>query len=170
MYWQFFLYWCLGPISLLFNVHQALRMCGAPLSHPLCAFTVCSDTVTFQMFTLCLHTNVFWQCKKCIKENDTDLFLCSAPKSREVDHALALVKGCIAEHKGPLPSVPLHLRNAPTRLMKDLGKFVNWFTCPEFVFLMFWSWMFSVWMFQDMEKDTTWHTKMCHISPTCLKV
>jgi putative ATPase len=56
---------------------------------------------------------------------DTNLFLCSAPKSREVDRALALAKMCITEHKGPLPSVPLHLRNAPTRLMKDLGKFVN---------------------------------------------
>jgi putative ATPase len=56
-------------------------------------------------------------------KNDTDLFLCSAPKSWEVDSALALAKKCIAEHKGPLPAVPLHLRNAPTSLMKDLGKF-----------------------------------------------
>ncbi|PNF22466.1 ATPase WRNIP1 [Cryptotermes secundus] len=49
------------------------------------------------------------------------VYLARAPKSREMDHALALAKECIAEHKGPLPSVPLHLRNAPTRLMKDLG-------------------------------------------------
>ncbi|GFG35197.1 hypothetical protein Cfor_11687 [Coptotermes formosanus] len=49
------------------------------------------------------------------------VYLARAPKSREVDHALSLAKECITEHKGPLPSVPLHLRNAPTRLMKDLG-------------------------------------------------
>lgn len=30
-------------------------------------------------------------------------------------------KQCIMEHKGPLPSVPLHLRNAPTQLMRSLG-------------------------------------------------
>uniref|UniRef100_A0A3Q2VB02 WRN helicase interacting protein 1 n=1 Tax=Haplochromis burtoni TaxID=8153 RepID=A0A3Q2VB02_HAPBU len=31
------------------------------------------------------------------------------------------VKTCLRSHKGPLPPVPLHLRNAPTRLMKQLG-------------------------------------------------
>jgi len=51
-----------------------------------------------------------------------------------VDHALTLAKECIAEHKGPLPSVPLHLRNAPTRLMKDLGKFMNLFHLPQVEF------------------------------------
>lgn len=56
-----------------------------------------------------------------------------------MDHALALAKECIAEHKGPLPSVPLHLRNAPTRLMKDLGKFINWFAYLGFVFVGIWS-------------------------------
>ena len=30
-------------------------------------------------------------------------------------------KKCVRSHQGPLPSVPLHLRNAPTKLMKDLG-------------------------------------------------
>lgn len=39
----------------------------------------------------------------------------------EVYQAYANVKACLRNHKGPLPSVPLHLRNAPTRLMKDLG-------------------------------------------------
>lgn len=43
------------------------------------------------------------------------------PKSREVDRALSRAKSFIMNHKGPLPSVPLHLRNAPTKLMKNLG-------------------------------------------------
>ena len=44
-----------------------------------------------------------------------------APKSIEVLSAYSNAKRCVNEHKGPLPSVPLHLRNAPTRLMKSLG-------------------------------------------------
>lgn len=38
-----------------------------------------------------------------------------------MDNALAKCKADIKECKGPLPSVPLHLRNAPTKLMKNLG-------------------------------------------------
>ncbi len=30
----------------------------------------------------------------------------------------------IKNHEGPLPGVPLHLRNASTKLMKDLGMFI----------------------------------------------
>lgn len=48
-------------------------------------------------------------------------YLARAPKSREIYNALSAAKSCIAEHCGCLPSVPLHLRNAPTKLMKDLG-------------------------------------------------
>uniref|UniRef100_A0A1B6EPV5 AAA+ ATPase domain-containing protein n=1 Tax=Cuerna arida TaxID=1464854 RepID=A0A1B6EPV5_9HEMI len=48
-------------------------------------------------------------------------YLSRAPKSREVYNALAEAKRCVRDHKGPLPSVPLHLRNAPTKLMKQLG-------------------------------------------------
>ncbi|XP_067002480.2 ATPase WRNIP1 [Anabrus simplex] len=49
------------------------------------------------------------------------VYLARAPKSVEVYHALGRAKKMIAEHAGPHPSVPLHLRNAPTRLMKELG-------------------------------------------------
>ncbi|XP_059478179.1 ATPase WRNIP1-like [Neocloeon triangulifer] len=49
------------------------------------------------------------------------VYLARAPKSREMQNCLDKAKECIANHKGPQPSVPLHLRNAPTRLMKDLG-------------------------------------------------
>ena len=44
-----------------------------------------------------------------------------APKSVEVYMAYEKARQCILNHKGPLPSVPLHLRNAPTKLMKSLG-------------------------------------------------
>ena len=44
-----------------------------------------------------------------------------APKSAEVYMAYDKAKQCVKEHEGPLPGVPLHLRNAPTKLMKSLG-------------------------------------------------
>lgn len=49
------------------------------------------------------------------------VYLARAPKSVEIYSAYANVKACLRNHKGPLPPVPLHLRNAPTRLMKQLG-------------------------------------------------
>ncbi|MEQ2274181.1 Werner helicase interacting protein 1 [Xenotaenia resolanae] len=49
------------------------------------------------------------------------IYLSRAPKSVEIYQAYANVKTCLRNHKGPLPPVPLHLRNAPTRLMKQLG-------------------------------------------------
>lgn len=49
------------------------------------------------------------------------IYLARAPKSRLMEDALRAAQKVVAEHKGPQPGVPLHLRNAPTRLMKDLG-------------------------------------------------
>ncbi len=46
-------------------------------------------------------------------------YLAAAPKSNAVDLAYAKAARDVAEH-GPLP-VPLWLRNAPTRLMKEIG-------------------------------------------------
>ncbi|XP_011643821.1 ATPase WRNIP1-like [Pogonomyrmex barbatus] len=48
-------------------------------------------------------------------------YLARAPKSRLMEDALRAAQRVVAEHKGPQPGVPLYLRNAPTRLMKDLG-------------------------------------------------
>lgn len=50
------------------------------------------------------------------------IYLARAPKSREADAALAHAKKLIDHCKGSQPAVPMHLRNAPTQLMKDLGK------------------------------------------------
>lgn len=48
--------------------------------------------------------------------------LARAPKSIEVYGAYKRVKQSIREwDKGALPDVPMHLRNAPTRLMEDVG-------------------------------------------------
>ncbi|XP_064299558.1 ATPase WRNIP1 [Phalacrocorax carbo] len=49
------------------------------------------------------------------------VYFARAPKSIEVYRAYGNVKECLRKHRGPLPPVPLHLRNAPTRLMKNLG-------------------------------------------------
>ncbi|MBI1863062.1 replication-associated recombination protein A [Candidatus Microgenomates bacterium] len=47
------------------------------------------------------------------------LYLATAPKSRAVANALGRAKAAVYEH--PNEPVPLHLRNAPTKLMKNLG-------------------------------------------------
>lgn len=49
------------------------------------------------------------------------IYLARAPKSREADSALAAAKRVISQFKGPQPAVPMHIRNAPTKLMKELG-------------------------------------------------
>uniref|UniRef100_A0A1A7Y0C6 Werner helicase interacting protein 1 n=1 Tax=Iconisemion striatum TaxID=60296 RepID=A0A1A7Y0C6_9TELE len=60
------------------------------------------------------------------------VYLARAPKSVEIYKAYANVKACVRNHKGPLPSVPLHLRNAPTKLMKQLGYAKGYKYNPEF--------------------------------------
>lgn len=45
--------------------------------------------------------------------------LAKAPKSREVSDAMYAAQAAAKEH--PDLPVPLHVRNAPTKLMKDLG-------------------------------------------------
>ena len=47
------------------------------------------------------------------------IYLSQAPKSRAVPNALGKAKEAVYEF--PNESVPLHLRNAPTKLMKNLG-------------------------------------------------
>jgi len=49
------------------------------------------------------------------------IYMCRAPKSKVVESAWLRAKNHVMNHVGPLPAVPLHLRNASTRLMKDLG-------------------------------------------------
>uniref|UniRef100_A0A182Q8F0 AAA+ ATPase domain-containing protein n=1 Tax=Anopheles farauti TaxID=69004 RepID=A0A182Q8F0_9DIPT len=48
------------------------------------------------------------------------VYLARAPKSREVYEAYKRCRAAIDDWKGPMPGVPLHLRNAPTKLMRDL--------------------------------------------------
>lgn len=49
------------------------------------------------------------------------MYLARAPKSIAAYSAYKKVKEHLKNYKGPLPPVPLHLRNAPTKLMKNLG-------------------------------------------------
>jgi putative ATPase len=59
-----------------------------------------------------------------LPEAEYNLFHCAsvmakAPKSREVAEAMSAAKAAARDY--PDSAVPLHLRNAPTKLMKDLG-------------------------------------------------
>ncbi|TNN54799.1 ATPase WRNIP1 [Liparis tanakae] len=49
------------------------------------------------------------------------VYLARAPKSVDIYKAYGNVKACLRNQRGPLPPVPLHLRNASTGLMKQLG-------------------------------------------------
>ena len=49
------------------------------------------------------------------------VYMARAPKSVEVYKAYDKAKACVLQHEGPLPSVPLPLRSAPTQLLKKLG-------------------------------------------------
>lgn len=49
------------------------------------------------------------------------VYLARAPKSRESHEAYGQCKQLILNQKGAMPAVPIHLRNAPTKLMKSLG-------------------------------------------------
>ncbi|EDO40507.1 predicted protein [Nematostella vectensis] len=49
------------------------------------------------------------------------IYLARAPKSIEVYSAYNNAKACVKNWDGPHPPVPLHIRNAPTKLMKTLG-------------------------------------------------
>lgn len=49
------------------------------------------------------------------------VYLARAPKSRESHEAYARCKELILNQKGSMPAVPIHLRNAPTKLMRSLG-------------------------------------------------
>jgi putative ATPase len=49
------------------------------------------------------------------------VYLARAPKSTESYFAMLKCKEHIKSYEGVLPSVPMHLRNAPTKLMKEMG-------------------------------------------------
>lgn len=57
------------------------------------------------------------------------VYLARAPKSIELYKAYGEVAHLI--HEGPNPPVPIHLRNAPTKLMKDLGFGKEYLYPPE---------------------------------------
>ncbi len=49
------------------------------------------------------------------------VYLARAKKSHEVYHAMVRAQQSLTGEQGNLPPVPLHLRNAPTKLAKNLG-------------------------------------------------
>lgn len=53
------------------------------------------------------------------------VYLARAPKSTESYHAMLSCKDHIKNYKGVMPAVPVHLRNAPTKLMKNLGELIT---------------------------------------------
>jgi putative ATPase len=50
---------------------------------------------------------------------EATIYLATAPKSNRVYEAFGRAAGAAQDH--PAEGVPLHIRNAPTRLMKELG-------------------------------------------------
>lgn len=60
------------------------------------------------------------------------VYLSRAPKSIEVFSAYSEAKKLVNGWEGPQPAVPLHIRNAPTKLMKDLGYGAGYKYNPSF--------------------------------------
>ena len=59
------------------------------------------------------------------------LYLATAKKSRTVPNAMSLAKE--AYYENPNATIPLHLRNAPTKLMKKLGYGKDYTWSDEYV-------------------------------------
>jgi len=59
------------------------------------------------------------------------VYLAKAPKSRAVVNALGKAKEAVYEY--PNEPIPLHIRNAPTKLMKELGYAKNYTWSDKFV-------------------------------------
>ena len=59
------------------------------------------------------------------------VYLAKAPKSRSITNALGKAKDALYEY--PNEPVPLHLRNAPTKLMKNLGYAKGYVWSEDFV-------------------------------------
>jgi len=59
------------------------------------------------------------------------IYLSQAPKSRTVPNALGKAKAAVYEF--PNEAIPLHLRNAPTKLMKELGYAKNYKWSEKYV-------------------------------------
>ena len=53
------------------------------------------------------------------------VYLARAKHNPEVYMAMNKVKALIDEHMGPLPPVPLHLRNATTAMHKRMGQWLR---------------------------------------------
>lgn len=60
------------------------------------------------------------------------VYLARAPKDVEVYQAYSKAKHSVGNHKGPLPSVPLHLRNASNKVLKSLGYGKGYKYNPDF--------------------------------------
>ncbi|XP_033104616.1 ATPase WRNIP1-like [Anneissia japonica] len=69
-------------------------------------------------YTAC-HYNGMPECQ--VNLSHCVVYLARAPKSTESYAAYNRVKDHIQNYEGGLPGVPIHLRNASTKLMKDLG-------------------------------------------------
>lgn len=60
------------------------------------------------------------------------VYLSRAPKSIEIYNAYNEAKKYVRGWEGPQPTVPLHIRNAPTKLMKSLGYSAGYKYNPAF--------------------------------------
>ena len=67
----------------------------------------------------CRSMNIYFHLKVILAQATT--YLARAAKSIEVYEAYGKAKQLVKTWTGPQPEVPIHLRNAPTKMMKNLG-------------------------------------------------
>ncbi|XP_055595032.1 ATPase WRNIP1-like [Uranotaenia lowii] len=112
------LYWCTRMLASgedpRYLVRRMIRMASEDIG------LADSNALTVATSTLAAVQHVGMPEADCIIAQCA-VYLARAPKSREVYQAFGRCKAAIAAFKGPMPPVPLHLRNASTKLMKDLN-------------------------------------------------
>ncbi|XP_055625062.1 ATPase WRNIP1-like [Toxorhynchites rutilus septentrionalis] len=112
------LYWCTRMLSSgedpRYLVRRMIRMASEDIG------VADTNALTVATSTLAAVQAVGMPEADCIIAHCA-VYLARAPKSREVYNAFKRCKAAIEHFKGPMPSVPLHLRNATTKLMKNLN-------------------------------------------------
>ena len=77
-------------------------------------------------------TDILFSCTFQVILSQAVVYLARAPKSIEVYEAYGKARQCVKDWQGPQPCVPLHIRNAPTSLMKNLGYGKGYMYNPAF--------------------------------------
>lgn len=127
--------WVLFLIFFLHACYTCTYTCNTNWPFFISFTGACKQSVKRQRALTSWLTVIFlWQVNlaQCV------VYLARAPKDVEVYQAYNKAKHSVNNHKGALPSVPLHLRNASNKVLKSLGTvYMKWTNFEWFFYLSF---------------------------------